>query len=201
MDRQLRQDKNVFFLHLLGLDTNGHAHRPYSKEYYDNIGLVDRGVKEMVDLIESFYGNDGKTSYVFTADHGMNNRGAHGDGHPDNTRTPIIAWGAGIRKPILSSRGHDDISATWELDQYERQDILQADIAPLMTHLVGIKYPANSVGQLPLSYLDADEYTKAEASFANAREILAQYEMKRGNVKKIEDVMDVCPALISIWLI
>ncbi|KAI8339508.1 Phosphatidylinositolglycan class N-domain-containing protein [Chlamydoabsidia padenii] len=179
LDHQLRQDKNVFFLHLLGLDTNGHAHRPYSKEYYDNIGLVDRGVEEMVNVIESFYGFDGKTSYIFTADHGMNNRGAHGDGHPDNTRTPIIAWGAGIRTPILSSRGHDDISATWELDQYERQDILQADIAPLMTYLVGTQYPANSVGQLPLSYLDADEYTKAEASFANAREILAQYEMKR----------------------
>ncbi|KAI8099624.1 Phosphatidylinositolglycan class N-domain-containing protein [Halteromyces radiatus] len=178
LDHQLRQNKNVFFLHLLGLDTNGHAHRPYSKEYYDNIGLVDRGVKDMVELIENFYGHDGKTSYVFTADHGMNNRGAHGDGHPDNTRTPIIAWGAGIRKPILSSRGHDDISATWKLDQYERQDVLQADIAPLMSHLVGIQYPANSVGQLPLAYLDADEYTKAEAAFANAREILAQYEMK-----------------------
>ncbi|ORZ24376.1 Phosphatidylinositolglycan class N-domain-containing protein [Absidia repens] len=178
LDQQLRQNQNVFFLHLLGLDTNGHAHRPHSKEYHDNIGLVDRGVEEMVNLIENFYGHDGKTSYVFTADHGMNNRGAHGDGHPDNTRTPIIAWGAGIRKPILSSRGHDNISSTWKLDQYERQDVLQADIAPLMTQLIGTQYPANSVGQLPLSYLDADEYTKAEAAFANAREILAQYEMK-----------------------
>ncbi|CAO3599670.1 unnamed protein product [Absidia cylindrospora] len=178
LDQQLRQNQNVFFLHLLGLDTNGHAHRPHSKEYHDNIGLVDRGVEEMVNLIENFYGHDGKTSYVFTADHGMNNRGAHGDGHPDNTRTPIIAWGAGVRKPILSSRGHDNISSTWELDQYERQDVLQADIAPLMTQLIGTHYPANSVGQLPLSYLDADEYTKAEAAFANAREILAQYEMK-----------------------
>ncbi|CAO3591014.1 unnamed protein product [Absidia cylindrospora] len=185
LDQQLRQDKNVFFLHLLGLDTNGHAHRPYSEEYYNNIGLVDRGIKKMVDLFEDFYGHDNKTSYIFTADHGMNNRGAHGDGHPENTRTPIIAWGAGIRAPILSSEG-DHASSTWKLDQYRRQDVLQADIAPLMAHLIGIPFPANSVGQLPLSYLDADDHSKAEAAFTNARTILAEYEMKRDGKKDHE---------------
>lgn len=71
----LKENKIVFFLHLLGLDTNGHGFRPHSKEYCDNIKLVDKGIEEVTNLIEDFYGHDGKTSYVFTADHGMNNRG------------------------------------------------------------------------------------------------------------------------------
>jgi phosphatidylinositol glycan class N len=33
LSEQLRQDRIVFFLHLLGLDTNGHAHWPHSTEF------------------------------------------------------------------------------------------------------------------------------------------------------------------------
>lgn len=31
LDLQLRQEKSVFFLHLLGLDVTGHSHRPHSR--------------------------------------------------------------------------------------------------------------------------------------------------------------------------
>lgn len=47
-----------------------------------------------------------------------------------------------------------------------------------MAHLVGINLPVNSVGEIPLTYLKADERNKAEAAFTNARQILAQYEVK-----------------------
>lgn len=37
---RLRGDGVVIFLHLLGLDMNGHAHRPNSHQYRDNIRYV-----------------------------------------------------------------------------------------------------------------------------------------------------------------
>ncbi|KAI9323207.1 Phosphatidylinositolglycan class N-domain-containing protein [Dichotomocladium elegans] len=186
LNRQLRQEKIVFFLHLLGLDTNGHGFRPHSKEYHDNIKLVDAGVAEIVTLLEEFYGHDGRTSYVFTADHGMNNRGAHGDGHPDNTRTPLIAWGAGIRGPRKTALGHDAFSRGSDLIEFQRDDVEQADIAPLMASLIGIDLPVNSVGVLPLAYLGGNEQFRAEAAFANAREILAQLQVQHDKKKKSE---------------
>ncbi|CAG8567590.1 14753_t:CDS:2, partial [Acaulospora colombiana] len=137
LHRKIHDDQIVIFLHLLGLDTNGHAYGPHSKEYINNIKVVDEGIRKTVKLLEDFYGNDGKTAYIFTADHGMSNRGNHGDGHPDNTRTPIIAWGAGIKKPNKTHpTGHDEFSEEWGLESVQRNDILQADIAPLMVGLV-----------------------------------------------------------------
>ncbi|KAI7850090.1 Phosphatidylinositolglycan class N-domain-containing protein [Circinella umbellata] len=186
LDNKLRQNKIVFFLHLLGLDTNGHAFRPHSDEYHNNIQLVDQGIAEITKIIEEFYGYDGKTSYIFTADHGMNNRGGHGDGHPDNTRTPLIAWGAGIRGPRKTGLGHDDFSADSDLIEWQRDDVRQADIAPLMSTLIGTDLPVNNVGELPVSYLKDDERFKAEAAFANAREILAQYQVKHDEKERDE---------------
>ena len=42
---KLRDDKIVLFLHLLGLDINGHTRKPHSKEHAENIRLVDEGVE------------------------------------------------------------------------------------------------------------------------------------------------------------
>lgn len=207
----LRQDKIVFFLHLLGLDTTGHSYRPYSKEYLHNIKVVDRGVQEVSKLIADFYGDD-RTAFVFTADHGMSDWGSHGDGHPDNTRTPLIAWGAGVAKPAVYplvdpdtaaavaaeaaeaaaaeageyvpetvyhvAPGHDEYSADWHLDTVRRNDVEQADVAALMAHLVGLAFPANSVGELPLDYVAASLEEKARAALLNAREILEMYRVK-----------------------
>ncbi|KAI0597821.1 Phosphatidylinositolglycan class N-domain-containing protein [Biscogniauxia sp. FL1348] len=185
----LRQDKIVFFLHLLGLDTAGHSYRPYSKEYLNNIKVVDQGVKEIATLIQKFYADD-RTAFVFTADHGMSDWGSHGDGHPDNTRTPLIAWGSGVAKPVVHQNaiapGHDEYSSDWNLDHIRRHDVHQADVAALMAYLVGVEFPMNSVGELPLSYLSANIKEKAEASLLNAREILEMYRVKEKNKKANE---------------
>jgi phosphatidylinositol glycan class N len=187
LNAQLRQDKNVFFLHLLGLDTTGHSYRPYSREYLHNIKVVDEGVQKITALIDKFYADD-KTAYVFTADHGMSDWGSHGDGHPDNTRTPLIAWGSGVAKPVTVSAGvapgHEDgFSSDWHLDHVQRNDVAQADIATLMAYLAGLAFPVNSVGELPLAFLSADQQTKAQAMLVNAQEILEMYRIKEHQKK------------------
>lgn len=188
----LHQDKLVIFLHLLGCDTNGHAHRPYSSIYFNNIKVVDYGVEETYNLIEEYF-KDNQTAYIFTADHGMSDKGSHGDGHPANTETPLVAWGAGIQKPSLSTpesnaddgfrfvdeHTHDmPTPSEWGLESIERVDVNQADIAPLMTILLGLPSPMNSVGSLPLDYLDLDKEAQAEAAFSNAKQILNQFLRK-----------------------
>ncbi|KAI9754353.1 MAG: Glycosyl phosphatidyl inositol anchor synthesis [Chaenotheca gracillima] len=189
LDASLRQDKNVFFLHLLGLDTTGHSYRPYSREYLHNIKVVDQGTQQITKLIEDFYG-DGKTAFVFTADHGMSDWGSHGDGHPDNTRTPLIAWGSGVAKPVVVSKGHaaapgheDGFSADWNLNNIKRNDVAQADVAALMAYLAGLDFPVNSVGELPLDYVARGIDEKANAALVNARGILEMYHVKEEQKK------------------
>jgi len=186
----LRKDKNVFFLHLLGIDTNGHAHRPYSREYLNNIKVVDAGVEKMVTIMENFFGDD-QTAYVFTADHGMTDWGSHGDGDPDNTRTPLVVWGSGVRKPVFArdsqAPGHEDgLSHDWGFDHIHRHDVAQADVAALMAYLAGLDFPVNSVGELPLSYISADAAEQAEAALVNTKTILEMYRVKDERKSAVE---------------
>ena len=186
----LHQDKIVFFLHLLGLDTTGHAYRPYSQEYLHNVKIVDEGVKEITKLIEDFYG-DGKTAFVFTADHGMSDWGSHGDGHPDNTRTPLVAWGSGVAEPVINmsgmALGHEDgFSADWGFDHVQRHDVDQADVAALMAYLADLDFPVNSVGKLPLAYLSGNMKEKAEAALVNAQGVLEMYRVKERQKRATE---------------
>ncbi|GBG29190.1 GPI ethanolamine phosphate transferase 1 [Hondaea fermentalgiana] len=188
----VHEDRVVFFLHLLGLDSNGHAHRPHAPEYYQNMASVDKGVRGIHALFESYF-HDNATAYVFTSDHGMGNQGAHGDGHPTNTRTPLVAWGSGIRGPThlsdlqkdpragistgFTAQAESEFSSDWGLAHLERTDVEQADLAPLLASLIGVPVPVNSVGRLPADFLEPGKYT-AEALVRNARQLLAQVEYK-----------------------
>ncbi|KAK6598334.1 GPI ethanolamine phosphate transferase 1 [Botrytis cinerea] len=171
LNAALRKDKNVFFMHLLGLDTTGHGFRPYSKEYLYNIKVVDEGIKEVTKVIEDFYRDD-KTAFVFTADHGMSDYGSH------------------VAKPIVQAHGiapgHDELSSDWGMDHIHRHDVSQADVAALMAYLAGVNFPVNSVGELPLSYIAAGIPEKSEAFLANARGILDMYRIKEEHKKATE---------------
>jgi len=44
-------------------------------QYLENIKVVDEGIERITNMFEDVFDNDGKTSYVFTSDHGMTNWG------------------------------------------------------------------------------------------------------------------------------
>ncbi|XP_051003182.1 GPI ethanolamine phosphate transferase 1 [Acomys russatus] len=183
---KVNEEKVVFFLHLLGIDTNGHAHRPSSREYKDNIKKVDDGVKEIVSLFKHFYGDDGKTAFIFTSDHGMTDWGSHGAGHPSETLTPLVTWGAGIKFPqkVSDQQFDDEFLKEWRLENWKRRDVNQADIAPLMTSLIGVPFPLNSVGTLPVDYLNNTGLFKAESMLSNAVQIFEQFKVKMTQKKE-----------------
>ena len=72
--------------------------------------------------MERYWRKDGRTSYIFTSDHGMTDWGSHGAGLDDETQTPMMAWGAGIRQPKKSETKSD----RWPLvEGSDRSDVNQ----------------------------------------------------------------------------
>ena len=102
----------------------------------------------------------------------------------------MIAWGKGVRGPLPDSvpSSHDEYSEPFGLTHLLRRDVEQADVAALMSALIGVNWPINSVGVLPdvdptkPGYLLAKdgEKTQAEAALVNAKVILEHYRVKHG---------------------
>uniref|UniRef100_A0A182PE48 GPI ethanolamine phosphate transferase 1 n=1 Tax=Anopheles epiroticus TaxID=199890 RepID=A0A182PE48_9DIPT len=172
----LSQKKIILFLHLLGLDTAGHVHKPHSTLFTENLITVDKGIESIVRLIERATKHDGRTAYIFTSDHGMTDQGSHGAGHPHETETPFLAWGAGFK------RWKETIPGTTDNDVLELEGrsipvhhINQADAAPLMAAILGTAVPKNSLGKLPRALLNVSEEYAAWAMRNNANQLLSQY--------------------------
>ncbi len=186
----LEGERVVFLLHLLGLDSAGHAHKPFGDAYAKNVKTVDDGVRRLVAAFERRFAgeDDGGTTFLFTADHGMSSRGAHGDGDPGCTETPFVAWGAGIPAAAdaaadnaCASRGKDAPTPreAWGLEDAARCDVDQADVASLGASVLGMPPPTHNAGSLPVSYLDpAMPSARSGAALANAEQLLAVYRRK-----------------------
>lgn len=179
------QDKIIFFLHLLGMDTSGHLHKPHSDKYTENLKYVDAGIKEFVELFEQKF-DDNSTAFVFTSDHGMTNRGSHGAGHKHETETPFIAFGRGVNywkfaKEDFMTRKYVTIDGI----DIPRYDIQQADAAPLMSSLIGCAIPTNNHGKLPYMYPNVSKTYLANAFSNNAYQLYGMYhKLHQQSLKK-----------------
>ena len=74
-------------------------------------------------------------------------------------------------------------SLEWNLSDVIRKDVAQADIANLMAALIGVPFPMNSVGRVPIEYIDADASTRVQMMRANAMQVLEQYRVKERQMR------------------
>ena len=86
----------MFFINLCGTDSLGSIYNQHSLEYKTTTRQNGENIQKIVEAVDNFYNNDGRTAYIVTSDHGKNDMGVHGDGSYENTITPFVAWGAGI---------------------------------------------------------------------------------------------------------
>lgn len=187
----------IHFLHLLGVDTSGHAFRPASAKYKAMAEHVDALVQRVYERMEQAF-PDGRTAYVFTSDHGMSAKGSHGAGDPTETETPLVLWGAGVRGPLPSRPATDrPTPRAWALDHLLRRDIEQADVAPLLAALMGVAIPVNSVGALPVDFLDVSEQEAAALVVWNAEQMLRQLEVKQARAQS-HSLLSVVPDYVAL---
>jgi phosphatidylinositol glycan class N len=190
LEKRLRTEGAVVFLHLLGVDSAGHMYRPDGLGYLETMANADRGLRQVVELTEKYF-PDGRTSYLITADHGMTARGSHGDGSPEETRSPIMVWGAGIRNCsemgssrvlYTSEEEARDQAQTWDLPLKSRQDVDQADVSPILASLIGVPIPMNSRGIVNLNIFSGSSELKAHVLHTNVRQLIQLMERTAAEV-------------------
>ncbi|CAH0592491.1 unnamed protein product [Chrysodeixis includens] len=180
LERKLFGKKIVFFLHLLGTDTAGHTHKPRTLNFLTTLSHVDQGIQEMEKLIRDFYGDDGKTTFLMTSDHGMTDWGSHGAGDDHETKTPYVIWGSGVNRPGEFKPDPE----TKDMSLENRLDINQVDLSPLMSTILSIPVPVNSKGKLTTELLNMTLSNKAKAIYSNSRQLASQYNKKRLDVEE-----------------
>ncbi|BFG05920.1 GPI ethanolamine phosphate transferase 1 [Drosophila madeirensis] len=164
----------VFFMHLLGLDTAGHVHKPGTALFLENLNFTEHGIWQIYNEFESVF-PDKKTVYLLTSDHGMTDSGSHGSGAPHETETPFMLWGAGVSR-TATTVGTRKFVANDEGVQLPLHELEQAQLTPLMSALIGLPPPMNNFGMLPTGYMAVSEEYEAMAAHSNALQLLAQYE-------------------------
>ena len=196
--KNLNRTKIAFLYHLIQTDSIAHAEGGKSNRLINHLSKLDSYFQQFEQTFNDFY-QDNKTTFIITADHGMDDRRAHGDGNPDCTRTPFVIWGAGIRKAIHREKKplDEDTPRNWNLDQVVRNDISQIDVTPLSAALIGINFPVNSLGIIPLDILDVSDKIKSKMLFGNFLELFEIYKIKNDTQSKSKVFKPYKPLLDS----
>ncbi|XP_053394935.1 GPI ethanolamine phosphate transferase 2-like [Mercenaria mercenaria] len=160
-------DWDLMILHYLGLDHIGHTVGPTSP-------LVQPKLQEMDNIIQKIYktlekqacGNllQGENFLILVCgDHGMSDQGSHGGASDREVLVPAV-----FLSPSYKNR-----DKTWK----SQRDILQIDLAPTLSVLMGLPIPNNNLGQVLVGALEGlSGEEKLSAMYINSQQIVKLME-------------------------
>ena len=187
LNNMLNQNKIIFVHHLNYSDRIGHLYGPTSKRLKKHFTKLDKYFRQLEQDFNNFY-KDNRTTFLITSDHGMNESHNHGDSDPNITRTPFIAWGAGIKHDeyIDEHINKNGVNNT-DLSKIIKYEISQIDIPALISGLLAINFPKNSFGIVPIDILNMSDEIKSKILLGNMRQIYEIY--KTENDKKSKSIL------------
>lgn len=140
---------------------------------FENIAYLDTQLRKVTLKFAKLFANDNRSTFILTSA----GNGAYKAS--DDPQIPFVAWGDGINKPVLlpnlsatgSNKGMDVL-----LKSVQKQDIDQVDVASLVSFLLGIPIPVNSIGRLPVKFINFKKPAdKLQALFINAKQLFNQF--------------------------
>ena len=141
LEQWLASDRhNVIAAHFSGPDKVGHKWGTVSDEYHNKMLDMDQHLSSLLRQVPQNW------TVVVTADHGMTASGSHGSAEPDTRNVLALVTGPEI---ITTARAAGE----------------QLDIAALMLYDLGLDFPSQVNGRVPLSIFDMtpDERVVVEA--------------------------------------
>uniref|UniRef100_T1GG73 GPI ethanolamine phosphate transferase 1 n=1 Tax=Megaselia scalaris TaxID=36166 RepID=T1GG73_MEGSC len=99
---------------------------------------------------------------------------SHGSGGIEETSTPLFIWGSGIKNWRTFIESTEFVIV--ENNKVPLYTVEQAQIAPLMSSLIGQSPPMNNFGKLPFQLMNVSLEFQAESLSINAFQMISQYE-------------------------
>lgn len=158
----LHPNWDVLILHYLGLDHIGHLEGPASRHMPIKQAEMDNIIERIFrGLLGSDSDLDKKTLMIVLGDHGMTGDGNHGGASEAETHTaltfisPMFATRSEVQKAVWPDIGVDRST----LHFYD--SMLQSDLVPSLSLMLGLPIPKNSLGIIPESLLSMWNTTDA----------------------------------------
>jgi len=135
--------------HFVTPDHQGHAYGIRSLRYTEHIHGFDQELATLLSALPKNF------TVVVTSDHGAADSGTHGTDVPVQRRSPIFAYGPGIR---------DGVHLPDPLDQL--------DLSATLPVLLGVSPPAHGTGNVISAWLDVSPEVGAEIACKNAARVV-----------------------------